>query len=128
MTNVPGKPYSLTYDEKPKYLYAHVKSDTFTEEIALDYLREVIAECHELQYERILIERDIPIILSPAKIQLVAEQIATMNTKGLKIALVDPRPENRELNRFAAAASRGLGTKVRAYSTVPDARRWLVSD
>lgn len=126
--NVPEKPYSLTYDEKSNYLYAHVKCDEFTIEVAVDYLREVIAECRELQYTRIMIDRDIPVILSTAKIQFVAEQLATVNTKGLKIALVDPRPENRELNRFAAAASRGLGTKVRAYSTIPDGRRWLISD
>ena len=126
--SVPGKPYSLSFDEKPKYLYAHIKSDGFTVEVAVDYLREVINECRELQYTRIMIERDVAIMLPAAKNTFVAEQLATMDVEGLRIAVVDPRPENRELNRFSAAASRGLGIKVRAYSNIPDARRWLLSD
>ena len=126
--SVPGKQYSLAYDEKPKYLYAHIKSDGFTVEVAVDYLREVINECRELQYTRIMIERDVAIMLPAAKNTFVAEQLAKMDVEGLRIAVVDPRPENRELNRFSAAASRGLGIKVRAYSNIPDARRWLLSD
>ena len=126
--SVPGKPYSLSFDEKPKYLYAHIRSDRFSVEVAIDYLREVINECRELQYTRIMIERDVSIMLPAAKNTFVAEQLATMDVEGLRIAVVDPRTENRELNRFSAAASRGLGIKVRAYSNIPDARRWLLSD
>lgn len=126
--SVPRKPYSLSFDEKPQYLFVRVKCESFTIEIALEYLREVINECRELQYTRIMIERDVSIMLPAGKSTFVAEQLATMDVDGLRIAVVDPRPENRELNRFSAAASRGLGIKVRAYSNIPDARRWLLSD
>lgn len=67
-------------------------------------------------------------MLSPANNTFVAERLAGMDVKGLKIAVVDPLPDNRELNRFSAAASRGFGISVRAYSNIPAARRWLLSD
>lgn len=126
--NVPEKPYSLTYDEKPNYLYARVQCDTLTMEIAVDYLREVIMECRELQYTRLLIERDVPMLLTRAQNMSVAEQLAAMDVKGLKIAVVDSHSENGKLNKLAAAANRGFGIMARAYGSVPDARRWLISD
>ncbi len=124
--NVPEKAYTISFDEKPEYLYAHVKCDSFSVEIAFDYLRDVFAECRELQYTKILIKREIPYILSPEENLTVAKKLAEMDIKELKIAIADPRLANREANKLSADASRGLGIRVRVYSTVPEARRWLL--
>lgn len=122
----PTKPYTLTFDEKPKYLYVRVKCDTFTPQIALDYLSEVLDECRELNYSCLLIDRDIPEALTPSLTAAVASKLAETGVGNLKIAVVDPLFEDRERSQFSRSASRGMGIRVRAYKSVPDARRWLL--
>jgi len=124
--SLPLKPYTLVFDERPQYLYAQVRCDTISPEIASDYLNDILNECRELRYERLMIERDIPVRLSTAKLPMLASEFAKMGLEGLKIAFVDKRINNLSLMRLVAGTTRRLGINVRVYRNRPEARRWLL--
>src|SRR5689334_22440962 len=100
---MPDKPYKLSFDERRHYLYARVSSDKASPEMAIGYLSEIVAECRELGYKRVIVERDIPDTLPVKKLVSLSADIARIGISDLKIAGVDQRVENRYLARFAAA-------------------------
>ena len=124
--NVQTKPYTLAFDEQPKYLYARVTADSVSVPMAMSYLREIFDECRELGYDRLMIERDIPEQLPTSKFPLLAHEFVRLGVNDLRIAFVDRRIDDLGLLRFAAAATRALGINVRVYRARPDARRWLL--
>ncbi len=124
----PTKPYELKFDERPNYLFVEVTTEIFSVDIAVAYLREVIAECRELNYHRVLLVGDIPEALSPARNKNVGSKLRELVFEGLKIAVVEPTLDRRQQDNYSDTASRGLGIDVKAYNAVPDARRWLLDD
>jgi hypothetical protein len=121
-----AKPYTLIFDERPQYLYALVTCDKITVGIAKSYLREIVDECRELQYQRLMIERDIPKRLPTSTFPALAADFVKLGIGDLKVAFVDKRINDLGLLRFAAAATRALGINVRVYRARPEARRWLI--
>jgi len=122
----PAKSYSIEFDERPHYLYAMVRAERVSFEMARNYLREVLDECRELKYSRLMIERDIPERLPTSTYPLLAADFVRLGISDLKIAFVDHRIDDIGLLRFAAAATRALGINVRVYRSRPEARRWLL--
>jgi hypothetical protein len=121
-----AKSYSVEFDERPQYLYALVRAERVSFEMARNYLKEVLEECRELKYSKLMIERDIPERLPTSTYPLLAADFVKMGISDLKIAFVDPRIDDLGLLRFAAAATRALGINVRVYRSRPEARRWLI--
>jgi hypothetical protein len=119
------RPYILTFDERPQYLYARVTGERMTLEIARNYLKDILDECRELQYQRLMIERDVPEQLPTTKFPQLASDFVRLGIEDLRIAFVDRRIDDIGLLRFAAAATRALGINVRVYRGRPEARRWL---
>lgn len=83
---IPNKPYKLSFDERRGYLYAHVSSDKASPEMAISYLNEIIAECRELGYGRVIVERDIPDPLPLKTVIGLSSHIAKIEIGDLKIA------------------------------------------
>jgi hypothetical protein len=120
------KPYSLIFDERPEYLYARVTGERMTLDIARSYLKDILDECRELKYHRLMIERDVPEQLPTTKFPQLAKDFVRLGITDLRIAFVDRRIDDLGLIRFAAAATRALGINVRVYRGRPEARRWLL--
>src|ERR1044072_9190336 len=97
---IPEKPYKLSFDERPRYLHARVTSDKMSAGMALAYLKDIVDECRELGYTRVMIERDRPEALPVLKMIRVSSDFAKLEIHGLKIAGVDNRIERRNLNKF----------------------------
>ncbi len=124
---LPDKPYVLSFDEKPKYLHAKVTCEAITLRIAVSYLRDILDECLELQYARVLIERDIPDTLPPQISHRIASKFVRIGVDNFRVAFVDRKMDNPEFSKGVAAISSNLGVDVRLYSSRHDARRWLTA-
>lgn len=122
------KPYRLQFDERRYYLYSHVNCEALTVEIAREYLREVVAECRELQYKRLLIESDLPQTLPIRKLKFLVSELAGVETEGIRIAFVNNHPTNRRQARRRVLTPETEHIYAAAFATIPDARFWLVRD
>ena len=76
--NDPTTPYQLTFEEREGYLYERVSAATIDEETAMSYLREVAAKCRQLGYDRLLVERDIPVMLPPGSLYFTTKGFASL--------------------------------------------------
>src|SRR5258708_18486340 len=85
----PAKPYELTFDERPAYLYAHLKGDRISVEIIRDYIGEVVAKSNATGKHRIMLYRDIPAVL-PETQTFFTVRDSLEALRGKKLALVNP--------------------------------------
>lgn len=120
-----GKPYELTFDERPGYLYAHIKADTMTAEMSFAYLGEIADKCAGLGLTKVLIYREVPFIIDPVSIfYSMQEEIQLL--KGLKLAVVTPFPTTEEALNFAILVSNNRGANFKLHPTIEAAEEWLL--
>jgi hypothetical protein len=123
--NDPAKPYELTFENRPDYLYAKIKSETITREIALRYLREVAARCTEVQCRRLLLERDIPVMLAGGDLFFTTNDFLNM-IKNVRVAFVNPHATIESQMEFAILVGTNRGARFSLHPTVDEAETWLL--
>lgn len=123
--NDPCKSYKLTFEARPHYLYAHIKAETMTRRTAQIYLREIADECLRLRYRRLLIERDVPMMLSDLDVFGVANDFFDM-VKFVRIAVVSPYEDHEDALRFAVLVGTNRGARFAAHPTIWEAEKWLL--
>jgi hypothetical protein len=119
------RPYELTFEARPQYLYAQVKADTITEQIAAGYLREVADKCRELECDRLLLHRDIPEMLATGTLFFVAADFQKM-ISGIRTAFVNPHLSNRNELDFAVTVGTNRGADYAVFDNDADAEAWLL--
>ena len=122
---MPSKPYELTFEPRSHYLYVHIKADTITREIALAYLREIADECGRLGYHRLMIHRDVPVMLSDPDIFFTTNDFLEM-VPSVRVAFVNPYTTHEAGMKFAVLVGTNRGAKFQAHSTVEAAEQWLL--
>ena len=130
MTTSDGaKGYTITFELRPKYLYAYIKGEADSYDISHAYWTDISAECAKHKVKKLLVDEDLgkPIDSVSEVFQGAAER-AFMGLSGLKIAFVDRHPDHREQNLFGelVATNRGLFCKV--FDDLQEGEKWLVSD
>lgn len=120
-----GKPYELTFEERPGYLYAHVKADTMTEEMSAAYLGEVAEKCAGSKLTRVLIYREVPFVIDSTSIFFSMQNEIEL-LKGLKLAVVTPFPFTEEALNFAILVSNNRGANFELHKTIEAAEEWLL--
>jgi len=125
--NDSGKQYELIFEERSGYLYANVKADSITQEIAMAYLNEVMGRCRNLKFARLLIERDIPEMLPDGTLFFVASEFQQMNA-GVRVAFVNKHVENDDALEFAVRVGMNRGADYGVFDNESDAERWLLAE
>ena len=120
------EPYELTFDRRPFYLHAFIKSDAMSVDISLRYLREIADKCITLRYTRLMIERSIPQTLSESELETVAIEFILMGMADIKVAFLDKRAENLEPLRSAMIARNSRGAWADVFTNIDEAERWLL--
>lgn len=119
------KPYELMFEERPGYLYAHIKADTMTTEMSAAYLGEIADKCAGLGLTKVVIYRDVPFIIDSASLFFsMQEEIKLL--KGLKIALLNAFPANDEALAFAILVSNNRGANLKLHQNIESAEKWLL--
>jgi hypothetical protein len=121
----PTRSYELTFDERPRYLYVHVKADAIDADIAMAYLREVVTHCSRIKCKRIVIHRDIPNALDEGSQFFIARDFHEM-TAGIKTAFVNTYLSNEAALKFAVTVGRNRGADFALFNNDADAEKWLL--
>lgn len=120
------KPYRLTFEHRPGYLYAHVEGKEDSYEISRAYWQEVANECKAHGYRKVLVVEDISECGTVAEAYQVSSELPKMGFTHIKVAFVDRYVEQQETNQFAelVAVNRGVNGKI--FNDVTEAEKWLI--
>lgn len=123
-----SKPYKISFDYRPEYLYVYVSGERDNYEISKQYWQEIADECSRNKVRRVLIVEDIDESTSIADVYQVGAEISQMGFFGIRIAFVDSHIGHHDLNQFGemVALNRGLYGKV--FNDPAEAEKWLVSE
>lgn len=121
------KPYNISFENRPQYLYVYVSGEHDSYEISRRYWQEVADECARTNSGKVLIEEDIAEDVSMGEMYRLASELPQFGFVGVRIAFVDRYIEQHDLNQFGelVAGNRGLNAKV--FNDVKEAEKWLVS-
>ncbi len=119
---------SIRYEERRGYLYAFMSGKRAGLEDAKRYWAAVIAECNRRGFKRMLVEQDFAVPLSRVDTFFLAEAIASMPIRQLRVAFVDRDVEQNAMNMFAETVAVNRGGVGRVFTNVADAEAYLRAD
>lgn len=119
------KPYRLTFDVRPGYLYAYVEGDEDSYDISIAYWQETADEASRHRLRRVLIEENITQTGSMTEAFLFGAEITKMGFA--KVAFIDRQAEHQSVNSFGelVASNRGLNCKI--FKDTAAAETWLLA-
>ena len=111
-----SKPYKITFEERPDYLYVKIEGEEDSFEISRQFWLEVAEKCAKLKPKRLFIEEDLKEkIDSAADTYRGAAERAQMGFEGVKIAFFDTQAEHHEANKFGELVARNRGINVKVF-------------
>lgn len=122
------KPYDLSFEYRPQYLHVSVRGENDSYEISKQYWQEIAAECKKTDCKKVLIEEDIAENLTMSDTYRLASEIPQFGFFGIRIAFVDLRDEQKQLNQFGETVASNRGLLVRVFNNADDAEKWLSSE
>lgn len=123
-----AKPYTLTYETRPGYLYVYVEGENDSYEISREYWREVARESGRLGKKRVLIDENIPDPSTIADAFKFASEIPQMGFGSARIAFVDRYLEQNEINLFGELVAVNRGVNAKVFNDTASAEEWLLID
>lgn len=117
--------YRLTFEERPEYLYACIVSKTVDREMALEYLSLVAQKCSELRTRRLMLHRDIPVMLPDSDLFFTTKDFLEM-IGGTRTAFVNPHQKIAEGMEFAITIGNNRGANYRVFDNDTAAEDWLI--
>ena len=120
-----NKPYKISFEPRPEYLYVYVSGDEDNYEISHQYWMEVAEHCRRTMCKKVLIEEDIKETASMADVYRLASELPNMGFLGVRIAFYDRFAAHQDLNEFGelVAVNRGLHGKI--FNDFDEAEKWL---
>jgi hypothetical protein len=119
-------PYDLIFDERPNYLYACVRADDIDRDTALDYLQKVAGRASGSDYDRMMLERDIPVMLSSTDVFFTMQDFLKM-VGTMRVAFVNKHATIESEMEFLVLIGTNRGAKYRLFRDVGDAEKWLLT-
>ena len=119
-----AKQYTLTFEERPHYLYARVEGEKDSYEISHAFWTEVAGECERRRASKVLVEENIPEVVSVSEMYAIASELPDMFLS-VSIAFVDPHANQAELNSFGELVAQNRGVRGRFFADVASAEEWL---
>lgn len=120
--------YTLTFEPRAGYLYAHVEGEHDTLEISFAYWTAISAECRRRATRRLLVVEALTERSSPIDMYQIAVALVELGFANIRIAYVDVALEDMALLQFGETVARSRGIDGRVFNTVADAEEWLVND
>lgn len=117
--------YELTFEERKGYLYALVRAEKTTLEMAMDYLRRTAEMCVSVACDNLLLERDVPTLLPAVDLYFTTLYFLDL-MKGKKIAFVNPHGPMQDNPEYAFLTGTRAGGHYRVFHTSPEAEKWLL--
>lgn len=123
-----SKPYKLTFEERPQYLYAYVEGENDSYEISRAYWDEVAEKVKLLNSSRVLIDENIVESGTFADVYKLASEIPDMGFGRAKLAFVDRFLGQSDINEFGELVALNRGANGRVFNDIRMAEEWLLAD
>jgi hypothetical protein len=123
-----SKPYKLTFEYRPQYLYAFVTGENDSYEISRQYWQEVADECQKSGVKKVLIEEDLKENVSMPDMYKFCSEIPQLGFFGIRVAFVDRQPDQQQLNEFGETVATNRGLFSRVFNNFAHAEKWLLSE
>lgn len=121
------KPYRLTLEHRPEYLYVHVEGEEDSYEISRQYWQEIADECRKMKYMKVLVDEDIIEGGTIAETYQLCSEFSELGYTDIKIAFVDRYSEQLEANQFGELVAVNRGINVKMLRDVDEAEKWLMA-
>ena len=121
-----SKPYELSVEQRPSYLYAHVKSTCSTPKMSLEYLTDITEKCREAQCNKIVIDNEVPKAFWVWDIFSVAVRFPWMGRGCTKVAIVDRFADPIENEEFTVLVGHKCGVDVHVFNNLAEAVCWII--
>lgn len=125
MTN-PHSLYRLTFDVRKGYLYARVEATAIDRQTSLEYLSEISLKCADLRMKRLLLERDIPVILDDSGMDSIIGEYIRLSA-GVTIAMVNRFTKLNTSTEYIIQQLNARGAHFKYFDNVREAEEWLVA-
>ena len=122
------KSYSIDFQDRGRYLFAHIKGDRSSLEIVTSYWSEVAERTISSGSKRLLVIEDIPEMITIAEVHEMVTSLADLPAKDVRVAFVDLYAEHSSLNDFGVLVSENRGFSIRSFETEEAAEEWLLED
>ena len=122
------KPYELTFEYRPQYLYVFVTGEQDSYEISKQYWTEIADECRRTGVKKVLIEEDIAENVSMPDMYKFASEIPQLGFFGIRVAFVDRQENQQQLNQFGETVATNRGLFSRVFNNFEDGETWLLSE
>lgn len=119
-------PYIIKLENRGGYLYALVRGETLTPEIAKMYWDEIAEMCMTLETSKIMIEKEFSKSVSPPEMLEMGIYLGKI-LSGKKIAFLD-QYKNESINELGKVVARNQGVMMRIFQDTKDAERWLIGN
>ena len=117
------KPYSISFELRPDYLYARVSGDSDSYDISNAYWTEISEECAKHNVTKLLVDEDLAKPMeSMSDVYHGASERSFMGLSSVKIAFVDRHPEHHE----AARKDKERSAVARRFDSLTDRERDIV--
>jgi hypothetical protein len=122
------KEYTLTFEDRDSYLFAHVEGERETLSIAHAYWTEIAEKTLSGGHKRLLVVEDIPEAISIAEVHQLVSEFAELPVIDIRLAFIDMHPTQRNLNEFGILVGSNRGMTIEAFEEESEAERWLLAD
>jgi hypothetical protein len=121
------KPYRLTFEHRPGYLYAFVEGERDGYEISRQYWQEIADECKAKKYRKALVVEDIAESGTIAEAYQLCSEFPQMGYLGIKVAFIDRHADQSEENQFGELVAVNRGINVKIFNDMEEAVKWLLA-
>src|SRR5512138_165455 len=121
------KDLCISFEDRNGYFYAFFSGQREGLEDAKRYWRAAVDECNTRGYKRLMVEQSFPVPLSRVDTFYLAEAIARMPIRNLRIAFVDRDADQHDNNLFAETVAVNRGGVGRVFTNMIDAEAYLLA-
>lgn len=126
MADTSPKPYQISVEQRPDYLYVYVEGEKDSYAISKAFWTEVALECERVKASRVMVDENLLENVSVADMYRIASEIPSMFS-GISIAFVDRHADQAELNEFGELVAVNRGVTGKFFVHAKDAEEWLLS-
>jgi len=120
--------YTVTFENRPNYLYAFVKGDLARPDTRIECWTHIVKRCRDDGANHLLVVQDSPGNATPTDAFDSSAGIVALGLGGIKIAFVDLDPSHYENNKFGELVAENRGAWAKVFTTEPEGVTWLLKE
>jgi hypothetical protein len=118
--------YSIEYDYREKYLFAHVSGEKDSLDTSIRFWQEIFNECEARHYKRVLVTESFKNNISAIDMFILGEKLTEMASRNTSVAFVDDQIQQLEMNKFSETVAYNRGGRGKAFADFGEAEKWLL--